>query len=80
MGYAYISMLEVSMKRTTVTIPQNLATTLKEATSASSKTEAVLIAIEGEIKRRKLASIRRLSGKLQWAKSAKGRHHDHRLN
>ena len=61
-------------------MPQNLIEDLGKMVDSSSKTGAVILAIQEEIKRRKLARIRTLAGSIHMSPSAKkGRHHDHRL-
>lgn len=67
-----------NIKRTTVTLPKALTETLLKMTHSASQTEAVVLAMTQEIKRRKLEKIRSLSGKLDFA-SHTGRHYDPRL-
>lgn len=73
-------MAKISIKRTTITVPQRLVEDLQAKTASSSKTEAVLIAIQGEIKRRQLARFRGLAGRIEIDPTLlKRRHDDHRL-
>lgn len=73
-------MLQKSIKRTTITVPENLVSHLQRLTRAPTKTKAVLSAINETIQRQKLARFRSLAGKLRFHKSLlKSRHHDHRL-
>lgn len=73
-------MSKFSIKRTTITVPIGLVEDLQKAVSASSKTEAVVIAIHEEIRRQKLKRFRSLAGKIKLTPSIlKGRHHDDRL-
>ena len=52
------------MRRTTITLPQGLVDELVEVTGASSKTRAVTLAIEEELRKRKLENIKGMAGKL----------------
>jgi metal-responsive CopG/Arc/MetJ family transcriptional regulator len=68
------------MQRTTITLPADLVNELVEAVSARSKTEAVTIAIQDEIRLRKKERIKALAGKFEFELSAEElRHGDHRL-
>jgi hypothetical protein len=68
------------MQRTTITLPSDLVNELVEVVSAKSKTEAVVTAIQDEIRRRKKDRIKALAGKLEFTRSAEElRHDDHRL-
>lgn len=68
------------MQRTTITLPSDLVNELVEIVSAKSKTEAVITAIQDEIRRRKKDRIKALAGKLEFTLSAEElRHDDHRL-
>jgi len=58
------------MVRTTVTLPQDLLTELKTLVSARSKTEAVITAVKNEIRRRKLARIKAMAGKMEFIATA----------
>lgn len=68
------------MRRTTITLPSDLVNELTEVVAAKSKTEAVITAIQDEIRRCKKDRIKALSGKLEFSLSADElRHDDHRL-
>ena len=68
------------MARTTITLPLELLDNLKELLGARRKTEAVLIAIKDKIRAKKLDNIKKMSGKLEFVKTAEEmRHEDHRL-
>jgi hypothetical protein len=54
-------MQEILMKRTTVTLPQELVVDLLEVTPAKNKTQAVIGAIQDCIKRKKMETIKRLA-------------------
>lgn len=54
-------MREILMKRTTVTLPQELVVDLLEVTPAKNKTQAVIGAIQDCIKRKKMETIKRLA-------------------
>jgi hypothetical protein len=54
-------MQEMLMKRTTVTLPQELVVDLLEVTPAKNKTQAVIGAIQDCIKRKKMETIKRLA-------------------
>ncbi|MCX5909729.1 MAG: DUF2191 domain-containing protein [Deltaproteobacteria bacterium] len=49
------------MKRTTVTLPQELVVNLLEVAPAKNKTQAVIGAIQDCIKRKKMETIKRLA-------------------
>ena len=59
------------MKRTTVTLPQQLVNDLLEVTPAKNKTQAVIVAIQECIKRKKLERIKSMAGNGRWHKMAK---------
>ncbi|MCG3197635.1 MAG: DUF2191 domain-containing protein [Candidatus Omnitrophica bacterium] len=68
------------MRRATITLPSDLLEALSSVVEAKSKTEAVLIAIRDEIRRKKLARIQTLAGRLEFGPSAEElRHSDERL-
>ena len=68
------------MARTTITLPSELLEDLKDMLGARSKTEAVLTAIKDKIRAQKLDNIKKMSGKLEFVKTAEElRHGDHRL-
>ena len=69
--YLKISMLEDFMKRTTVTLPQELVEDLLDVTPAKNKTQAVVTAIQECIKRKKLETIKNLAGQGKWPRMAK---------
>lgn len=54
------------MKRTTVTLPRELVDELLEVTPAKNKTQAVIVAIQERIKRKKMETIKRLAGHGRW--------------
>lgn len=64
-------MLEITMKRTTVTLPQELVVDLLEVSPAKNKTQAVISAIQECIKRKKLETIKSLAANGRWHKMAK---------
>ncbi len=67
------------MKRTTVTLPAKLLENLVTVTKAKSKSQAVVMAVEEEIKRKKWRKIKEMAGKLEFSKEAgQLRHEDHR--
>ncbi len=59
------------MKRTTVTLPQELVDDLLQAAPAKNKTQAVIAAIEECIKRRKMQMLKSLAGQGRWHRMAK---------
>jgi len=68
------------MQRTTITLPSDLVNELVEVVAAKSKTEAVITAIQDEIRRRKKDRIKALAGQLEFTRNAEElRHDDHRL-
>jgi len=68
------------MSRTTVILPQDLLTELMVLVGARSKTEAVIIAVNGEIRQRKLARIKAMAGKMEFTATADElRHGDNRF-
>ncbi|MEW6380801.1 MAG: DUF2191 domain-containing protein [bacterium] len=68
------------MKRTTLTVPRDLIDELVKATGAKNKTQAVILAIQDEIKSRKKERIRQMAGHLEFTQDADEiRHGDHRL-
>lgn len=67
------------MKRTTVTLPAKLLENLVTVSKAKSKSQAVTMAIEEEIKRKKWQKIKKMAGKLEFYEEAdRLRHEDHR--
>ena len=64
-------MLEEVMKRTTVTLPQELVNDLLEVTPAKNKTQAVILAIQERIKKKKMETLKRLAGQGRWQRTAK---------
>jgi hypothetical protein len=64
-------MLEIFMKRTTVTLPQELVDELLEVTPVKNKTQAVIVAIQERIKRKKMEVLKRMAGHGRWQKVAK---------
>lgn len=59
------------MKRTTVTLPQDLVAHLMEVTSAKNKTQAIISAIQDCIKRKKMETIKQLAAPGKEKKTAK---------
>lgn len=59
------------MKRTTVTLPQDLVEELLETTPAKNKTQAVIAAVQECIKRKKLETIKNLAGQGSWEREGK---------
>ncbi len=54
-------LVEYPMKRTTVTLPQELVVDLLGVTSAKNKTQAVIGAIQECIRRKKMETIKRMA-------------------
>ena len=54
------------MHRTTVTLPQKLVDDLLGVTQGKNKTQAVIFAIEEEIRKRKLEKIRKIAGSMEF--------------
>lgn len=69
------------MKRTTLSVPRDLIDELVKATGAKNKTQAVILAIQDEIKNRKKERIRQtVAGHLEFIQEADEiRHGDHLL-
>ena len=68
------------MRRTTITLPQEMVDELVKATGAGSKTRAVTLAVEEELRKRKLENIKGMAGKLAFDIEAEElRHGDERL-
>ena len=68
------------MKRTTITLPTDLVESLQKTLKAKNKTQAVIMAIEDEIRRKKLERIKGMAGKMEFDLEADDiRHGDHRL-
>jgi metal-responsive CopG/Arc/MetJ family transcriptional regulator len=68
------------MKRTTITLPNDLLEKLQKTLKAKNKTRAVILAIESELKRRKIQTIKEMAGELEFQTEADElRHGDHRL-
>ena len=65
-----INLLEKSMKRTTVTLPKDLVDELLEVLPAKNKTQAVTLAIQESIKRRKMEYLKTLAGQRRPARTA----------
>ncbi|GAB6061360.1 DUF2191 domain-containing protein [Deferrisoma palaeochoriense] len=67
------------MRRTTITVPQELVDELVSLVNARSKTDAVLQAIKEEIRRRRRDRIRDMAGQLDFDLTADElRHEDDR--
>lgn len=60
------------MKRTTVTLPQDLVEALLEVLPAKNKTRAVTLAVQESIKRRKMEQLKTLAAQGRAAKAARG--------
>ena len=68
------------MQRTTITLPADLVNDLTETLAAKSKTEAVIIAIQEELRVRKKEQIKQLAGQGDFTLGAEElRHADPRL-
>ncbi len=65
--------------RSTVTLPEEKLVELLKLTGAKNKTQAVLMAVEDEIRLRKLARIKEMAGQLEFADTEDIRHKDERL-
>ncbi len=65
--------------RSTLTLPESKLAELVKLTGAKNKTQAVLIAIDDEIRARKLSRIKELAGKLEFEDTGDLRHKDERL-
>ena len=65
-----INLLEKSMNRTTVTLPKDLVDELLEVLPAKNKTQAVTLAIQESIKRRKMEYLKTLAGQRRSARTA----------
>ncbi|MBM4330450.1 MAG: DUF2191 domain-containing protein [Deltaproteobacteria bacterium] len=59
------------MKRTTVTLPQELVDELLDVAPAKNKKQAVVEAIQERIKRKKLEALKRLAGRGRRPREAK---------
>jgi len=64
-------MLEIVMKRTTVTLPRELIDELLEVTPAKNKTQAITAAIQERIKRKKMEILKHMAGHGRWQKVPK---------
>ena len=58
------------MKRTTITLPKDLVDDLLEVLPAKNKTQAVTLAVQESIKRRKLEHLKTLAGQGRGAKTS----------
>ncbi|MBP1715137.1 MAG: hypothetical protein H6Q43_3752 [Deltaproteobacteria bacterium] len=58
------------MKRTTVTLPKDLVDDLLEVLPAKNKTQAVTLAVQESIKRRKVEHLKTLAGQRRAAKTS----------
>lgn len=68
------------MLRTTVTLPQSMIDELVPLMQASSKTQAVQMALKEQIRLRKVQKIKSMAGKLSFTATAEElRHGDERL-
>ncbi len=59
------------MKRTTITLPQELVDELLEVTPSKNKTQAVIAAIQERIKRKKMEVLKGMAGHGRWQKAMK---------
>ncbi len=59
------------MKRTTITLPQDLVNELLQVTPAKNKTRAVVCAVQEYVKRRKLETIKSMAENGRWHRAAK---------
>jgi len=64
------------MRRTTITIPRELVEELLKVTQAKNKTQAVISAIEQEIRRRKLERIKSMAGRMDFELEAEELRHE----
>jgi len=68
------------MKKATIKIPEKLLQDLLKVIKAKNKTQAVIIAIEDEIKKKKFERIKEMAGKMEFDIEAEEiRHKDERL-
>ena len=68
------------MHRTTITLSRELVDELVSVTRASSKTQAVTLAIKEDLRKRKLENIKDMAGELEFDMEAEElRHGDERL-
>ncbi|HIE43449.1 MAG TPA: DUF2191 domain-containing protein [Candidatus Omnitrophica bacterium] len=67
------------MERTTVTLSRELVDELMKVVRAKNKTRAVIMALEKEIRRKKIERIRGMAGKIEFVKESEEiRHGNHR--
>ncbi len=64
-------MLEIAMKRTNVTLPQERVDDLLKVSPAKNKTQAVIFAIQECIRRKKLETIKSMAANRRWHKMGK---------
>ena len=68
------------MSRTTITIPTALIDELMPLVHAKTKTEAAIIALKEEVRRKKIERIKAAAGTIEFTMTAdEMRHGDHRL-
>jgi len=68
------------MQRTSITLPLDLGLELMSVVNAKNKTEAVILAVRDEIRKKKKEQLKDMAGKIEFSKSADElRHGDHRL-
>jgi len=68
------------MQRTSITMPLDLVQELMSVVNAKNKTEAVILAVRDEIRKKKKEQLKDMAGKIEFSKSADElRHGDHRL-
>lgn len=68
------------MQRTSITLPLDLVQELMSAVNAKNKTEAVILAVRDEIRKKKKEQLKALAGKIEFSMSAEElRHGDPRL-
>ncbi|OIP48392.1 MAG: DUF2191 domain-containing protein [Desulfobacterales bacterium CG2_30_60_27] len=68
------------MQRTSITLPLDLGLELMSVVNAKNKTEAVILAVRDEIRKKKKEQLQDMAGKIEFTISAEElRHGDHRL-
>lgn len=68
------------MQRTSITLPLDLVQELMSVVNAKNKTEAVILAVRDEIRKKKKEQLKALAGKIEFSMSAEElRHGDPRL-
>ena len=68
------------MQRTSITLPLDLGLELMSVVNAKNKSEAVILAVRDEIRKKKKEQLQDMAGKIEFTISAEElRHGDHRL-